>query len=61
VSIVDSLMPRLEYVPKSATGPAGTIFSAGGNSAGSVELRWDLPDALRPGVEGTVSFQAVVR
>ena len=29
VSIVDSLMPRLEYVPKTALGPAGTVFTAG--------------------------------
>nr|UXE45569.1 hypothetical protein Hi04_10k_c4998_00012 [uncultured bacterium] len=61
VSIVDSLLPRLEYVAKSATGPAGTVFSAGENKAGSLELRWDLPDALMPGVEGTVTFKAVVR
>ncbi len=61
VSIVDSLMPRLEYVPNSATGPANTIFSAAPNKADTLELRWDLPDALMPNVEGTVSFRAVVR
>jgi uncharacterized repeat protein (TIGR01451 family) len=61
VSIVDSLMPRLEYVPKSAFGPAGTIFTAGENQASSLELRWDLPGALAPGAEGFVSFQALVR
>lgn len=61
VSIVDSLLPRLEYVAKSATGPAGTIFSAAENNGGSLELRWDLPEALAPGAEGTVAFQALVR
>ena len=61
VSIVDSLMPRLEYVEKSAMGPTGTVFTAGENKAGSLELRWDLPEALKPGVEGTVSFKATVR
>jgi uncharacterized repeat protein (TIGR01451 family) len=61
VSIVDSLMPRLEYAANSATGPAGTIFSAATNKGGTLELRWDLPDALLPGAEGTVSFRAVVR
>jgi uncharacterized repeat protein (TIGR01451 family) len=61
VSIVDSLMPRLEYVPNSAKGPANTIFTAAPNKADTLELRWDLPDSLMPGVEGTVSFQAVVR
>jgi uncharacterized repeat protein (TIGR01451 family) len=61
VSIVDSLMPRLEYVPGSALGPADTIFTAGENKAGSLELRWDLPGALAPGSEGYVAFRAVVR
>jgi uncharacterized repeat protein (TIGR01451 family) len=61
VSIVDSLMPRLEYEAKSAVGPADTVFTAGENRAGSLELRWELPGALAPGVEGYVSFRAVVR
>lgn len=61
VSIVDSLMPRLEYVAKSAMGPTGTVFTSGENQSGSLELRWDLPEALKPGVEGTVSFKAIVR
>jgi hypothetical protein len=61
VSIVDSLMPRLEYEAGSAVGPADTVFTAGENRAGSLELRWDLPAALAPGVEGYVSFKAVVR
>jgi len=61
VSIVDSLMPRLEYAPKSAQGPAGTVFTAGENKVGSLELRWDLPGAIAPGSEGYVSFDAIVR
>lgn len=61
VSIVDSLMPRLEYVANSATGPAATIFTAGENKAGSMELHWELPGALMPGAEGAVSFKALVR
>ncbi len=61
VSIVDSLLPRLEYVPGSATGPAGTVFTAGPNTAGSTELRWDLPRPLAPGAEGSVSFRARIR
>lgn len=61
VSIVDSLMPRLEYVRGSALGPAGTVFTAAENRANSTELRWDLPAALAPGSEGYVSFQAKVR
>jgi uncharacterized repeat protein (TIGR01451 family) len=61
VSIVDSLLPRLAYVPGSARGPKGTVFTAEENKAGSTELRWDLPGAIAPGVEGYVTFQAMVR
>ena len=61
VSIVDSLLPRLEYVPNSAQGPAGTIFTFGENKAGALELRYDLPGAIAPGAEGSVTFKAIVR
>jgi uncharacterized repeat protein (TIGR01451 family) len=61
VSVVDSLLPRLEYVPGSALGPEGTVFSTADNRAGSTELRWDLPGVLQPGQEGSVSFQVKVR
>jgi len=61
VSVIDSLLPRLEYVARSAKGPAGTVFSAGENRAGGTELRWDLPGAIAPGQEGVVLFRAKVR
>ena len=61
VSIVDSLLPRLEYKPGSSSGPEGTKFSTGPNRAGASELRWELPGVLAPGATGYVSFQAVVR
>ncbi len=61
VSVVDNLLPRLEYVPRSALGPAGTVFSSAENTAGSTELRWDLPGAIEPGQEGYVLFRARVR
>jgi uncharacterized repeat protein (TIGR01451 family) len=61
VAIVDSLLPRLDYVPNSAKGPAGTVFTAGENKVGSTELRWEIPGAVPPGAEGYVEFQAVVR
>jgi uncharacterized repeat protein (TIGR01451 family) len=61
VTVTDSLLPRLGYVPGSAQGPKGTVFTAGENRAGSTELRWELPGAIPPGGEGYVSFQAVVR
>ncbi len=61
VSVIDSLLPRLEYVPRSALGPAGTVFSANENRVGSTELRWDLPKPVAPGEEGYVRFKAKVR
>jgi uncharacterized repeat protein (TIGR01451 family) len=61
VSIVDNLLPRLEYEKGSAQGPVGAVFTATGNEVGSSELRWDLPGALAPGTDGEVSFRARVR
>ena len=61
VSVLDSLLPRLEYEPRSALGPAGTVFTSKENAAGSSELRWDLPEAVAPGQEGYVQFRAKVR
>jgi uncharacterized repeat protein (TIGR01451 family) len=60
VSIVDSLLPRLEYVGTSAQGPAGAVFTATPNPVGATELRWDV-GTLPPGASGAVSFQAKVR
>lgn len=60
VSIVDSLLPRLDYVKGSAKGPAGAVFTAGENRVGSMELRWDV-GTVPPGVQGAVSFEARVR
>jgi uncharacterized repeat protein (TIGR01451 family) len=61
VSIIDSLLPRFEYVPGSAQGPKGTVFTAGENRVGSTELRWDLPGFVAAGAEGHVVFQVKVR
>ncbi len=61
VTIIDSLLPRLEYVPNSAQGPPETVFTYGENKAGSLELRWDLPGAIAPGTEGAVAFRVIVR
>jgi uncharacterized repeat protein (TIGR01451 family) len=61
VTIIDSLLPRLGYVPGSAQGPKGTIFSSEENRAGSMELRWELPGSIPPGGSGYVVFKALVR
>jgi uncharacterized repeat protein (TIGR01451 family) len=60
-AIVDSLLPRLEYVKGSAKGPQGTTFTSAENRVGSTELKWDIPGVIAPGASGEVSFQAVVR
>ena len=61
VAIVDSLLPRLEYVKGTSRGPEGTAFTTAVNRVGSTELRWELPGVLAPGATGYVSFDAVVR
>jgi uncharacterized repeat protein (TIGR01451 family) len=61
VTIVDSLLPRLEYVKGSARGPEGTAFTTAVNRVGSTELHWELPGILAPGAQGQVSFEAIVR
>jgi uncharacterized repeat protein (TIGR01451 family) len=60
-SIVDSLLPRLEYVKGSAKGPKGTNFTSGENRVGSTELKWEIPGVIAPGATGAVSFEAEVR
>ncbi len=61
VTVVDSLLPRLGYVKGTAMAPKGTVFTAEENRAGSTELKWVLPGPVPPGVEGHVSFEAIVR
>ena len=61
VTIVDSLLPRLEYVKGTSRGPEGTAFSTDVNRVGSTELRWVLPGVLAPGASGHVSFDVIVR
>jgi uncharacterized repeat protein (TIGR01451 family) len=61
VAIVDSLLPRLEYVKGTARGPEGTTFSSAVNRVGATELRWTLPGVIAPGASGHVSFDVIVR
>jgi uncharacterized repeat protein (TIGR01451 family) len=61
VTIVDSLLPRLEYLKGTSRGPEGTTFSTDFNIVGSTELRWVLPGVLAPGASGHVSFDVIVR
>ena len=61
VAIVDSLLPRLEYVKGTSRGPQGTVFTTAVNLVGSTELRRELPGILAPGASGHVSFDVIVR
>ena len=61
VTIVDSLLPRLEYVKGTSRGPEATNFTTAMNRVGSTELRWELPGFLAPGATGQVSFNVIVR
>jgi uncharacterized repeat protein (TIGR01451 family) len=61
ITIVDSLLPRLEYLKGTSRGPDGTAFRTDVNRVGSTELRWALPGVLAPGAAGHVSFDVIVR
>ncbi len=61
LSIMDSLLPRLEYVPDSAGSSRGAVFTVGENRAGSAVLRWDISGTIQPGEQGAVWFKARVR
>jgi uncharacterized repeat protein (TIGR01451 family) len=61
VAVVDSLSPRLEYVPGSAQSNRPAVFTIQENEVGSQILRWDISGKLHPGERGCVRFQARVR
>lgn len=61
LSIIDNLVPRLEYVPGTAQSDRGAVFTASPNNVGAQELRWDIPGMIRGGDQGAVWFQARVR
>lgn len=61
VTIVDSLTTRLEYVPESAQASVDADFSTASNDAGSLVLRWQIKNPLRPGEGGIVRFSTKVR
>jgi uncharacterized repeat protein (TIGR01451 family) len=61
ITIVDSLVTRLEYVPESADSDRPAIFTTRANSADSVELRWEIKDPLPAGKSGMVKFTCRIR
>jgi uncharacterized repeat protein (TIGR01451 family) len=61
VTIVDSLSPRLELVPGSNQSSLKANFVAEPNEAGSLNLRFEILDPLKPGDGGIVRFRCRVR
>jgi uncharacterized repeat protein (TIGR01451 family) len=61
VAVVDSLSPRLEYIPGTAVSDRDAVFTMQQNEAGSLMLRWEIGGKLLPGESGVIRFQAKVR
>jgi uncharacterized repeat protein (TIGR01451 family) len=61
IAVVDSLSARLEYVENSAESDRDAVFTAQGNSAGSVIVRWEIGGTLQPGQSGRLRFKARLR
>ena len=61
IMISDSLTPRLEYIPESATSDRNGQLATEDNGEGSLILRWELDEPLPGKTRGTVGFQARIR
>lgn len=61
VTIVDNLTTRLEYVPDTAEASVEAKFSTKNNDAGSLILRWEIDEPLKPGEGGILQFKVRVR
>ncbi len=61
VTIVDNLTTRLEYVEGTGQSSKNAAFSTQANQGGSLVLRWELADPLKPGDGGIARFKCRVR
>lgn len=61
VTIVDNLTTRLEYVPETAKSSVDADFITQSNDAGSLILRWEVRDPVKPGEGGILRFKVKVR
>ena len=61
VTILDSLTGRLEYAEGSAQCSKKGAFMTEPNKAGSLVLRWEIEEPLKPGDGGIIRFECVVR
>jgi len=61
VTVVDNLAIRLEYVPDTAQASVPAQFATSQNEAGSLVLRWEMTEPLKPGEGGVARFTCRVR
>ena len=61
VTIVDNLSTRLEYVPETAKSSVDADFVTQSNDEGSLILRWEIKDEVKPGEGGILQFRVKVR
>ncbi|MFO0790486.1 MAG: hypothetical protein U0805_13610 [Pirellulales bacterium] len=61
VTIVDNLSTRFEYVAESAKSSVDADFITQSNDAGSLILRWEIRDPVKPGEGGVLRFRVKVR
>ncbi len=61
ITVLDSLTGRLEFLPDSAKSSVPASFYVEPNEAGSLILRWELTEPLKPREFGIVVFQCRVR
>lgn len=59
--IIDSLSPRLNYIEGSQQCSVGVRFSAEPNEVGSMVLRWEIEEPIKPSDGGVISFDCRVR
>jgi hypothetical protein len=61
VTIVDNLSTRFEYVPETAKSSVDADFITQSNDEGSLILRWEIRDPVKPGDGGVLRFRVKVR
>jgi uncharacterized repeat protein (TIGR01451 family) len=61
VTIADNLTTRFEYVPGTAKSSVNADFITESNDVGSLVLRWEIKDPVKPGAGGILRFKVKVR
>jgi uncharacterized repeat protein (TIGR01451 family) len=61
VTVVDNLSTRFEYVPETAKSSVDADFLTQSNDEGSLILRWEIRDPVKPGDGGVLRFRVKVR